>query len=598
MKFRATLAFPKGAYLFRQAVCLLCLISLAYGRPRHVVEKTVPDHFVPLPLDKQKLTGLLADRMRANTEGLLEVADVPALLELLQTPEGAKPNVEREYPGRFLDASASAYEYNQDLPLRSLMDRVATGLMAELSKTSHQTAKPMAAENYTIARCDMQGLVNYYRVTGEDSAFLAARTLADNTLSTLSPKQPATDGRSVVLARAGLLEPLMQIYRFSGEKRYLDFGKVIAAGTTLPAIADIKSPGELVATLYGLNGLVDLYQLTGESSYFQTGLRGWTDIAANNLTVTGAPVISGSASAPKADLSVGVDTCNTITWLQLTYKLLRITGDQVYGQAVERTLYNQVLAAQDLRTGSVSPTVPLNGVKTFSSKLTGENGRCILAEAKALSLIPLLVWGQYETGIAVNLYTPGRAFFQLGKHGLIRIYTEGNFPQTGLIQLHVEPSGKGQFQFPIRLRVPKWTSSFTVDVAGLHLVGRPGEPVIVDRAWRSGDTVRIRLSMDLHVAPATSADTNAEYLVLQRGPQVLTLSRKLNEELPKLGDASPTPTRSGQYQLFEYTGDLPQNWIGDQVYRISGEYASKKENLLLVPFADAVSYQTALRKRN
>ncbi len=597
MKFGATLSLLRKAFLLHQAICLLCLVPFAYGRPRHLVEKTIPDHFIPLPLDKQKLTGLLAAHMRANTEGLLENVNVPALLQVLRASGIAKPTVEREYPGRFLDASAGTYEYNQDLQLRSLMDRVAAALIAEVSKARSQSSRTMDAEDYAIARCDMLGLVNQYRVTGETGAFVAARTLADNVISTLSATQPAIDDRTAAMATAGLLEPLIQIYRFSGEMRYLDACKTIAAAMAPPSISAIRSQAELLSTLYALNGLVSLYQVTGEGSYFQNGVRAWEDIAANNLSVTGAPIGSGAATGQKAVENSGVDACNTIAWLQLTYRLMRITGDQSYGEHVERTLYNQVLAAQDPRNGNISPAVPVDGAKTFSSKLSGDSGRCVLAEAKALSLIPLLVWGQYETGIAVNLYSPGRAFFQLGKHGLVQIYTESNFPQTGQIQLHVEPSGKGQFQFPLRLRVPKWTSSFTVDVADLHLVGRPGEAVIVDRAWRSGDTVRIKLAMDLHVVPDLHGNSNAQNLVLQRGPQVLTLSQKLNGELDDLRAVSPTLTRNGQYQLFEYTGTIPRDWFGDQIYRIAGEYAGRKQDLLLVPFADAASYQTALRRK-
>ncbi len=596
MKSGATLSRLRRAALLRQAICILCLIAVASGRPRQIVNKTIPDHFVPLPLDKQKLTGLLAQHIRANSEGFLKNIDIPGLLDLLQTSPGSKPGVEREFPGRFLDASAAAYEYNQDPQLRSLMNRVASALIAELSKTSSQANRLTSAEQYVIARCDLLGLVNYYRVTGETTAFLAARRLADSVIAHMGPTQVEASHRQLSIAAAGLLEPLIYIYRFSGDKGYLDACRAIAASAALPSFASIHSQAEFLPVIYGVNGLVDLYQVTGEQSYLQPGIRGWQDMATGRLSKTGAPLVFDAASEQNVE-SQAVDACNTVGWLQLTYKLLRITGDQQYGEHVERTLYNQVLAAQDGRNGSISPAVPFNGTKLFSSKIGGDGGRCLLSEAKALSLIPLLAWGQYGTGIAINLYTPGRAFFQLGKRGLVRIYSETNFPQSGSVQLHVEPSGKGRFQFPLRLRVPNWTSSFTVDIADLHLTGRPGESVIVNRPWSSGDTVRITLSMDLHVTPAKGGSANEQSLVLQRGPQVLTLSRKLNGELSDLHNVSPTPTRTGQYQLFDYTGDIPSDWFGDQIYRMAGEYAGHKQDLLLVPFADAVSYQTALQKK-
>ena len=44
--------------------------------------------------------------------------------------------------------------------------------------------------------------------------------------------------------------------------------------------------------------------------------------------------------------------CATVTWLQLTWELLRLTGEPQYGEELEHTVYNALLGAQDPPTGT------------------------------------------------------------------------------------------------------------------------------------------------------------------------------------------------------------------------------------------------------
>ncbi len=220
-------------------------------------------------------------------------------------------------------------------------------------------------------------------------------------------------------------------------------------------------------------------------------------------------------------------------------------------------------------------------------------GRCMLCVAKAIAAIPQYVWGQYQTGIAINLYTPGRASFNLEKHGTVQIYAEGSYPEQGHMQLHVEPSSRSPARFPLRLRVPAWNDDFQVTApAGLHLTGHAGDIVVVDREWKSGDTVTLSIALPLKAHRGLGAESNAT--VLQRGPQLLTLGKILNPGIADLGTAAIQALPGGQFQISDYDSDLPRSWTGDQVYSISGRSEGKALNLLLVPFADATTYRTNL----
>ena len=39
------------------------------------------------------------------------------------------------------------------------------------------------------------------------------------------------------------------------------------------------------------------------------------------------------------------ETCVTVTWIKLCYQLLRITGDSVYADEIEKSVYNALYGA-------------------------------------------------------------------------------------------------------------------------------------------------------------------------------------------------------------------------------------------------------------
>ncbi len=576
--------------MLRLLVCLLCMLPVGLARPRQVVSKTVPDRFRALALDKQKLTGLLGSRMRANSEGLLDDLNVAQLIQPLGANAPASASPDREFAGLFLDAAADAFEYNHDLQLRAQMDKVEEAVASSAKTTVAQQQVQLSIADLVNTRADLLGLLAYYRVTTEPTALATAQTVATALMASLTAdaNHQHLSEQPFAVTQIGLVEPFVRLYRLSGEKKYLGFCTALANSNAIPEITATTSQSALAIVLFALGGLADLYEITGNQSYLKPALAVWKQLATSRISIAGAPLPANDEPATTA--------LATAAWLQFSFKLLRITGEPQYGDQLERTIYNQILAGQDGRNGNVSPEVPLNGTKRFSSKVTSSEGRSMLSEAKALALLPQLVWGRYDNGIAINLYTPGRAFFTLRKHGLVQIYSETTFPQSGQLQLHVEPSVKTA-QFPIRLRVPGWAGEFRVDIADLHLKGSAGDVVIIDREWKSGDTVRIFMSLPLqtHRGFRQANEEQQDDLVLLRGPQILALGKTLNPDIQNLATVSLRPVSPGHYQISTYEDKLPQSFFGEQVYRISADISGKSQEVLLVPFADAVTYRVGLR---
>lgn len=537
------------------------------GPVQTIAPDAIADRFRTLAPENQRLAGLLSSRIRANTEGLLEHIDVAALL----APYGKTGSKESgELAGRYLLAAAHAYEYRQEPELRALLDRVAAALAKAQSADGYlglaAEQERMKAADLRVQRANLLGLLAYYQATGEELAYTVSQKIGDLLVQKLKGRVPEDR-----LVAATLAEPLVVLYRYTAEPAYLELAK-----TLVKANSDI-SEGSVAERLAYYVSLAELYRVSGDESYLRESLRGWAGYAGENLSITGVPSTGGEAE---------ISNCVTSTWLRLTLALMRLTGQQKYGDQVEKTIYNHLLAGQDIRSGEVCATTPETGKKKFLSRTMASVSPCALAEADGLALISQTLWGRWANGIAINLYNPGRGSFQLRRRALIQIYLESSYPEHGDILLHVEPSRNARF--PLRLRVPDWATHFTADFGSSHLIGKAGEFLLIDREWKRGDTVKIVIGMRTQVL---SANRNGEERVaLKRGAEVLVVNRALNPQIKNLTQVVPSMGEGEMPVLTSLENKMPRFWVGEEGYSMKCEYEGKAQTATLVPFADAYEF--------
>ncbi|TLY59546.1 MAG: hypothetical protein E6K52_11540, partial [Gammaproteobacteria bacterium] len=278
------------------------------------------------------------------------------------------------------------------------------------------------------------------------------------------------------------------------------------------------------------------------------------------------------------------EMCVTVTWLQLNWRLLRLTGEARFGQEIERTVYNHLLAAQDPRTGNVSYYTSWAGPKEFTDALLC----CVSSGPRGISLLPKLAWGLEKKALVVNLYTPGRARFEID--GVpIQVISETQFPSDGTIALTVNPSRAAHFM--VKLRVPEWTTHFEVRTGSRTLTGTPGEMLDVSQTWLRSNRLDIR--MDLPTRALPGGPTYPDYALVQRGPQVLALEHDLNPAVPYLHRVTFMDEPMAPKQTA-----VPAGWVGRQVYEVDGrvglpgdtdQLRFERRTLRLVPFADAIN---------
>jgi len=592
----------------RNLIVALLLTLPAFAAPparAPVVPDKIADQFTPAAFDRQHIEGILGERMRVNLEGRLLRVDETALIDCFQHRPGPQ-DWAGEHAGKFLHAAANTWLYTGDQRLKTLMDRMARNLIAAQLPDgylgTYTDDKRWTSWDVWVHKYDLLGLLAYYQATGDEPALGASRKIGDLLVRTFGTGPGQRDiiaaGTHVGMASTSVLEAMVNLYRFTGDLRYLNFCEYLVRSWDQPngpkIIASLLSTGSVFHTanakayemMSNLVGLVELYRITGKEEYLKPAEIAWKDIVAHRLYVTGTTsssehfqddlVLPGEEAA-----NVG-EGCATVTFLQLTWQLLRSTGQPQYADQLEQTVYNALLGAQDPRNGDICYFTPLDGKK---SPTPGVNC-CVSSEPRGISMIPQLAWGRRGEGAAVLFYVPGRVSVDTAA-GAVAIESRTNYPVDGAVELTVDPSKA--VRFPLYLRVPAWTAHFEAIAGGRTYQGEPGAWLTIDRQWAPGDTVKIEIDLTTRVvAGGPSYPYNA---AVARGPQFLALESALNRGVVDLQAAGP---RTAQLKLIDAAGQLPATWSGKQAYRMEGLVAGKPKELVLVPFADARTYRVWL----
>ena len=589
-------------------LAVLSLLAQAAPPPAEpVVPDKVADRFTPAPFEAQRIDGILGDRMRVNLELRLLHVDEPGILDCFRHRPGPQAWA-GEHAGKFLHAAVNTWLYSSDQRLKTLMDRVARELISTQLPDgylgTYTDDQRWTSWDVWVHKYDLIGLISYYQATGYTPALDASRKIGDLLARTFGTGPGQRDiiaaGTHVGMAATSVLEPMVNLYRFTGDRKYLDFCEYLVRSWDQPngpkIIASINSTGSVFKTanakayemMSNLVGLAGLYRVTGNPLYLKTAQIAWKDIVDHRLYLDGTTSASehftDDSVLPGEESSNTGEGCATVTFLQLTWQLLRLTGEPQYAGELERTVYNALLGAQDVRTGSICYFTPLNGKK---SPTPGINC-CVSSEPRGISMIPQLAWGARGDGAAVLLYVPGSVKLET-KSGSVEIESKTSYPLDGAVELTVRPARPARF--PLFLRVPSWTARYRAHAGGADFTGTPGQFLAIERQWSAGDKVQIEIDMTARLVPGGPSYPYS--VAIERGPQVLALEETLNRGVQDFQAAGP---RAAELKLAPAYDLIPANWPGKQAYRMEASVAGKPRDLLLVPFADARVYRVWLLK--
>ena len=605
-------------------ITILMMACFADACARGIVGGNVNDAMHPSSASLVKVKGFLGQAMQQSIDGRLmslprwNGGQLITMFNYGSRQASTTHDWYGEHAGKWMYTTARAAFRIQDGTLRNLLLNTADYLVATQepdgylgtysparritnhNALSHATSWDVWNLSYMVI-----GLLEVHRYFPDEKYLQAAKRIGELFLQTFVTEQQNITffGTRRGLSATVILDPVVDLYRVTGDNRYLDFaGQVIRqmeqkdglhlisdglANRELEWIGD----GKIYQLLWNLSAVVKLYRLTGNEDYLKAAETIWTKVHDFHLTITGGPW-GGIGKHKECFNSRGywspygyVETCSIMAWIQFNREMLLLKGEAKYAQEIEKAAYNALPGAQ----------YP-NGMDwcyhTFTNGATHTahfNDCCPSSGALALEEIPPIIYTVINGGVVCNLYVESEASLSVPGTGTVRITQETGYPFDGLVKMVLQPEKKSLFS--LLLRIPGWVTVASIringeetDISGLVA----GEYFTVERVWRKGDVMEIMYPMEPTVvrqqegsiAPQRGGPIyQVQWFALTRGPLVYAVSGLFEggerEEIYALTGSNP------ERSFFPVSS--PEGVTG-QAYelRIPG-----KPTLLYLPFYEA-----------
>jgi hypothetical protein len=398
-------------------------------------------------------------------------------------------------------------------------------------------------EDYCLGHL-LQAGIAYYRATGSRRLLDAGIHFADYVVDNFGPAK-----RPFVTGHPELEMALVELYRTTGQTKYLDFARYLLSGVERERLklkdADIRYTfsgkpftsrtefeGHAVRALYAASGATDYFSETGDPAYKKTLDLLWTDLTMHKMYITGG-VGSRSGGESFGDPyelpseQAYAETCASIANVMWNFRLLTLTGDARYADVLERALYNGVNSGLSLSGTLYCYRNPLasNGEKLRNPWY--ETTCCPPNLERLFEALPGYLYSVGRDGVYVNLYHTSEMDWHLEDGTPIKLSQNTNYPWTGDVHLTVNPAHATTFTLFVRW--PSWASSLDVQVNGqpYPTVGnRHGTYIALTRTWVPGDTLTLSMPMPAQMMVANPRVTD-DYgrVAVQRGPLVYALEQ-------------------------------------------------------------------------
>ena len=276
--------------------------------------------------DKDKLTesfnvelnGEVGRKMNASYNNRILAQDAERLIKPF-TIRDEHSCWQGEFWGKWFTSAVLAYKYNPTPKLAEKLKAAAYGLMETQTKDGYigNYAPESRLQGWDIwgRKYCMLGLIAYYDLTQDKKALESAAKEADFLMKELNDKNAKIIlmGNHRGMAASSVLEPICQLYNRTGNKKYLNFAEEIVSqwetpeGPQLISKADVPVSKRFPKPLdnwYGweqgqkayemmscYEGLLELYRITGKQVYKEAVEKTWQSIIDSEINIVG----SGSA---------------------------------------------------------------------------------------------------------------------------------------------------------------------------------------------------------------------------------------------------------------------------------------------------------------
>lgn len=603
----------------------------------------------PVPIVTVKnIDGFYGDRMRVNRDIYLKQFPIDEYVRFIEQREHTTWGWEKaEQHGKWVESAYLSAIQSGDDELLARVDEILNRIINSQEEEGYVGA---TARSYRSPERPLRGMDAYelyfvihafltvYEETGDEKSLEAAQKLTDYIIRYIGPgklefwpsktlrypenKQQVLAGQSDFAGHAVhyswegtmLIDPVMRLYELTGKKEYLKWGEWIIenidkwsgwdAFSNLDKVADgTMGVHELQPYVHShtfhmnFMGFLRLYRVTGDKTLLRKVQGAWDDINKRQMFITGGVSVAEHYEHGYVKPLTGhiVETCATMSWMQLTQALLELTAETKYAEAMERLLINHVFAAQDAETGVCRYHTPPNGTKP-DGYFHGPDC-CTASGHRIISLLPTFFYAENGKNFYINQYLTAA---YKGKDFSFEV--KGNYPESEKIEVLITSDKTREKN--LHFRIPQWCDAPLVRVNGELVTGiQPGSYLRLNRKWKNGDKVEITFPME---GKWVKRENHSKYISYRlpggeimykeeptssipyayvRGPVVYSVDMVWNKQLDN-------DRLNVDADLRIYTNMLPvkidkpnDNMLGP-VYKAKALYKNNETEVILTPFTN------------
>lgn len=482
---------------------------------------------------------------------------------LMSTPDDRL----REYVDSLVVLIAAAQEDDGYIYTTRTIDSVN---MAPGAGRERWTDERVSHELYNVGHL-YEAAVAHYSATGSDVLLNVALRNA-----TLVNSEFGWGRRETAPGHQEIEIGLIKLFRVTGDKRWLDLAQFFIdvrgreqnylrhpAGSRfdiyndsvylqmhMPVLDQKEAAGHAVRAAYMYTALADLSEATGDNKYLEASRTLWDDVVKRKLYITGGigSVDYGEAFGEPFDLpnqTAYTETCASVGNVFWNYRLFLATGESMYLDVLERTLYNGLISGIGADGCRFFYTNPLESDGSVERAGWFDCSCCPANVARFLPTLRQYIYSTADNSLSVNLFIGSEATLDL-KAGRVSIRQTTGLPWTGDVSLAVEPAANGS-RFRVLVRIPAWTGEKPVAGDLYSYITPAGEDIVlkingidaditidhgfavIDRKWNAGDVVDIIFPMNPRfIAARDEVKADSGRVAAGLGPLVYCLEQADN----------------------------------------------------------------------
>tara|TARA_R110002020_G_scaffold174704_1_gene366192 strand:+ start:7650 stop:10730 length:3081 start_codon:yes stop_codon:yes gene_type:complete len=383
------------------------------------------------------------------------------------------------------------------------------------------------APYYTLHKI-LAGLLDVYDVSGNEKALDIAKGMGNWVHARIGriPTETLISmwNRYIAGEFGGMNEVMARLYRVTEERRYLEVAQLFDnikvffgdAGHSHGLAKNVDTFRGLHANQHipQIIGALEMYGNSDMPEYYRIADNFWYKAMNDYMYSIGG--VAGARNPANAECFIGQpatlyenglssggqnETCATYNMLKLTQNLFLYDQRAELMDYYERGLYNHILASVAEDSPANTYHVPLRpgSIKRFGNAdmkgFTCCNGTALESSTKLQNSIYFK--SADNKALYVNLFVPSELKWTERK---VTIEQATAFPNEDHTLLTIHGNGK----FDLNVRIPKWaTNGFFVHINGKEekVKAEPGSYLTLNRAWKDGDTVELRMPFGFHLDP-------------------------------------------------------------------------------------------------